>query len=108
MSLSFRLPPPSAILSPNRSELTSKQLLFQIDGQNASKGNLFRGNEAAWWTSVGIDGVAHAQRLWQRTPLNGAPIQEHIDPLLSVPSRRGGHFFFSFVVPLLHGLILFG
>jgi hypothetical protein len=28
--------------------------------------------------------VAH--RLWQHTRLNGAPIQEHIDPLLGAPS----------------------
>jgi hypothetical protein len=40
------------------------------------------GDEAAWWTSAGIDSVTIAHRLWQRTRLNGAPIQEHIDPLL--------------------------
>jgi hypothetical protein len=28
--------------------------------------------------------VAH--RLWQHTRLNGAPIQEHIDPLLNPPT----------------------
>jgi ERF superfamily len=41
------------------------------------------GDEAAWWASVGIDAVAVAHRMWQHTRLNGAPIQEHIDPLLS-------------------------
>jgi hypothetical protein len=44
------------------------------------------GDEAAWWTSTGLDAVAIAHRLWQHTRLNGAPIQEHIDPLLGVPS----------------------
>ena len=48
------------------------------------------GDEAAWWTSAGIDAGAIAHRLWQ---LSGAPIQEHIDPLLglpSVPAAKGG------------------
>ena len=45
-----------------------------------------QGDEAAWWTSAGIDAVAIAQRLWQHTRLNGAPIQEHIDPLLGPPT----------------------
>ena len=44
------------------------------------------GDEAAWWTSAGIDALAVAHRLWQHTRLNGAPIQEHIDPLLGAPS----------------------
>jgi hypothetical protein len=51
------------------------------------------GNEAAWWTSAGLDAGAIAHRLWQHTRLNGAPIQEHIDPLLglpSAPSAKGG------------------
>jgi hypothetical protein len=41
-----------------------------------------KGDEAAWWASAGIDALAVAHRLWQHTRLNGAPIQEHIDPLL--------------------------
>jgi hypothetical protein len=44
------------------------------------------GDEAAWWKSAGIDAVTIAQRLWQHTRLNGAPIQEHIDPLLGPPT----------------------
>jgi hypothetical protein len=44
------------------------------------------GDEAAWWTSAGIDAVAVAHRLWQHTRLNGAPIQKHIDPLLGPPT----------------------
>jgi hypothetical protein len=44
------------------------------------------GDEAAWWKSAGIDAVTKAQRLWQHTRLSGAPIQQHIDPLLSPPS----------------------
>jgi hypothetical protein len=47
----------------------------------------------AWWTSAGLDAGAIAHRLWQHTRLNGAPIQEHIDPLLglpSVPAAKGG------------------
>jgi hypothetical protein len=47
------------------------------------------GDEAAWWTSASIDAVTIAHRLWQLTRLNGAPIQEHIDPLLGPPSVRG-------------------
>jgi hypothetical protein len=41
-----------------------------------------QGDEAGWWASAGIDALAVAHRLWQHTRLNGAPIQEHIDPLL--------------------------
>jgi ERF superfamily len=44
------------------------------------------GDEAAWWTSAGIDAVAVAYRLWQHTRLNRAPIQQHIDPLLGPPA----------------------
>ena len=44
------------------------------------------GDEVAWWKSAGIDPVAIAQRLWQHTRLDGAPIQEHIDPLLGPPT----------------------
>jgi hypothetical protein len=45
-----------------------------------------QGDEAAWWASAGIDALAVAHRLWQHTRLNGAPIQEHIDPLLGPPA----------------------
>jgi hypothetical protein len=45
-----------------------------------------QGDEAAWWASAGIDALAVAHRLWQHTRLNGAPIQEHIDPLLGPPT----------------------
>jgi hypothetical protein len=31
------------------------------------------GDEAAWWQSTGLDPVTIAQRLWQRTRLNGVP-----------------------------------
>ena len=52
------------------------------------------GDEAAWWKSAGINAVAIAHRLWQHTRLNGAPIQEHIDPLLGPPTvqapKEGG------------------
>jgi hypothetical protein len=51
------------------------------------------GDEVAWWTSAGLDAGAIAHRLWQHTRLNGGPIQEHIDPLLglpSVPAAKGG------------------
>jgi hypothetical protein len=44
------------------------------------------GNEVEWWNSAGIDAVTIAHKLWQHTRLNGAPIQEHIDPLLSPQS----------------------
>jgi hypothetical protein len=47
------------------------------------------GDEAAWWKSAGIDAVAIAHRLWQHTRLNGASIQEHMDPLFSTPSVHG-------------------
>jgi hypothetical protein len=47
------------------------------------------GDEAAWWTSAGIDAVTIAHRLWQHTRLNGAPIQDHIDPLLGPPTVQG-------------------
>jgi hypothetical protein len=48
-----------------------------------------RGAAAAWWKAAKIDGVTMAHRLWQHTRLNGAPIQEHIDPLLGAPSEHG-------------------
>src|SRR5262249_34290939 len=38
------------------------------------------GDEAAWWKSTDLDPVMIAQRLWRHTRLNGAPIQQHIDP----------------------------
>jgi hypothetical protein len=44
------------------------------------------GDEAAWWTSAGINAVTIAHRLWQHTRLTGAPIQEHIDPLPGPPT----------------------
>jgi ERF superfamily len=44
------------------------------------------GDEQAWWKVSGIDAVLIAQQLWQHTRLDGAPIREHIDPLLSAPS----------------------
>jgi hypothetical protein len=44
------------------------------------------GDEAAWWKSAGIDPLEVAHRLWQHTRLNDAPIQAHIDPLLSLPA----------------------
>ncbi len=47
------------------------------------------GDEAAWWASAGIDAVMIAHRLWQNTRLNGVPMREHIDPLLSPPSVLG-------------------
>jgi hypothetical protein len=39
------------------------------------------GDEADWWKSAGIDPAVMAQRLWQHTRLDGAPIQGHLDPL---------------------------
>jgi hypothetical protein len=52
------------------------------------------GDEVDWWRSAGIDPVVIAQRLWQHTRLDGAPIQEHIDPLLGPPTvqaaKEGG------------------
>jgi hypothetical protein len=47
------------------------------------------GDEEAWWKSTDMAPVMIAQRLWQHTRLNGAPIQQHIDPLLSAPSVQG-------------------
>jgi hypothetical protein len=47
------------------------------------------GDEVAWWKAAGIDPAEVAHRLWQHTRLNGAPIQEYIDPLLGVPSAQG-------------------
>jgi hypothetical protein len=44
------------------------------------------GDEAAWWKSAAIDPAVIAQRLWQHTRLDGAPIQEHLDPLLGPPT----------------------
>jgi hypothetical protein len=46
------------------------------------------GDEAAWWTSAGMDAVTIAHRLWQHTRLNGTPIQEHIDPLPGPPTAQ--------------------
>ena len=47
------------------------------------------GDEAAWWKAANIDAVTMAHRLWQHTRLNGAPIQEHIDPVVGAPSEHG-------------------
>ena len=47
------------------------------------------GDEAAWWKAANIDAVTMAHRLWQHTRLNGAPIQEHIDPVLGPASVHG-------------------
>jgi hypothetical protein len=47
------------------------------------------GDEAAWWKSTDLDPVMIAHRLWQHSRLNGLPIQQHIDPLLGVPSVLG-------------------
>jgi hypothetical protein len=44
------------------------------------------GDEAAWWTSAGLDAGAIAHRLWQHTRLDGAPIQEYLDPLPGPPT----------------------
>jgi hypothetical protein len=44
------------------------------------------GDEADWWRAAGIDPAVIAQRLWQHTRLDGAPIQEHLDPLLGPPT----------------------
>ena len=46
------------------------------------------GDELAWWKSAGIDPAVIAQRLWQHTRLDGAPIQEHLDPLLGPPTSK--------------------
>jgi hypothetical protein len=46
------------------------------------------GDEVDWWKSAGIDPVVIAHRLWQHTRLDGAPIQEHLDPLLGPPTVR--------------------
>jgi hypothetical protein len=48
------------------------------------------GDEAAWWKSTGLDPVTIAQRLWQHTRLNGAPIQMRIDPLLGPSMVQAG------------------
>jgi ERF superfamily len=47
------------------------------------------GDEVAWWKSGGIDPAVIAERLWQHTRLDGAPIQEHVDPLLGPVSVHG-------------------
>jgi hypothetical protein len=47
------------------------------------------GDEVAWWKAAGIDPIAIALRLWQHTRLNGAPIQEHLEPLLDARSAQG-------------------
>jgi hypothetical protein len=47
------------------------------------------GDEAAWWQAANIDAVTMAHRLWQHTRLDGAPIGEHIDPVLGPASVHG-------------------
>jgi hypothetical protein len=47
------------------------------------------GDEAAWWKAANINVVTMAHRLWQHTRLDGAPIQEHIDPLPGPASVHG-------------------
>jgi ERF superfamily len=47
------------------------------------------GDEAAWWKSAGLDAGAIAHGLWQHTRLDGAPIQEHLDPLPGPPTVQG-------------------
>jgi hypothetical protein len=44
------------------------------------------GDEAAWWKASNIDAATIAHNLWQHTRLDGAPIQQHIDPLPNAPS----------------------
>jgi hypothetical protein len=44
------------------------------------------GDEVDWWNSAGVDPAVIAQRLWQHTRLDGAPIQGHLDPLLGPPT----------------------
>jgi hypothetical protein len=45
------------------------------------------GDEVDWWKSARVDAVATAQKLWQHTRLDGAPIQQQIiDPLPSPPA----------------------
>jgi hypothetical protein len=46
------------------------------------------GDEAAWWKASNIDAATIAHNLWQHTRLDGAPIQQHIDPLLNAASAR--------------------
>jgi len=46
------------------------------------------GDEAVWWKAASIDAVAIAHQLWQHTRLGGAPIQQHIDPLLGLPAQN--------------------
>jgi hypothetical protein len=40
------------------------------------------GDEAAWRQAAGVDAVMIAQKLWQHTRRDGAPIQQHVGPLL--------------------------
>jgi ERF superfamily len=47
-----------------------------------------RGDEAAWWGSVNIEPAIFAQRLWQQSRLNGAPVHRNISTLLSAPAVR--------------------
>jgi hypothetical protein len=47
-----------------------------------------RGDEAAWWGSVNIEPEIFAQRLWQQSRLNGAPVHRNIGALPSVTAVR--------------------
>jgi ERF superfamily len=47
-----------------------------------------RGDEAAWWQSVNIDPAIFAQRLWQQTRLDGAPVHRNIVESQSAPVVR--------------------
>jgi len=47
-----------------------------------------RGDEPAWWQSVNIDPAIVAQRLWQQSRLNGAPVRRNIGTLMSAPVVR--------------------
>jgi hypothetical protein len=46
------------------------------------------GDEVAWWKASSIDPVVIAHGLWQHTRLDGAPTQQHIDPLPNPPSVK--------------------
>jgi hypothetical protein len=53
-----------------------------------------RGDETAWWTSVDIDPVAVAQRLWHQTRIHGAVAHGDVDmssgsPAIEFPKDVG-------------------
>jgi ERF superfamily len=47
-----------------------------------------RGDEAAWWQSVNIEPAIFAQRLWQQSRLNGAPVHRNIGAQQTAPVAR--------------------